>query len=102
MKGIILAGGLGERLRPMTGDRPKPLVEFMTQRVLDGVVKMLIKNGVDRATVSGMYMCDAIADYASSCPFMKISCVKEEVPLGTAGAVRGCAEGEGETFVVVE
>lgn len=101
MKGIILAGGLGERLRPMTGDRPKPLVEFMTQRVLDGVVKMLIKNGVDRATVSGMYMCDAIADYASSCPFMKISCVKEEVPLGTAGAVRGCAEGEGETFAVV-
>jgi len=45
MKGIILAGGLGERLRPVTGDRPKPLVEFMTQRVLDGVVKMLIKNG---------------------------------------------------------
>ena len=101
MKAIILAGGKGERLRPMTCGRPKPLVDFMSRPVLDGVVRMLKQNGVDEAIVTSMYMSDVLADYATTCDIMPLECVKEEVALGTAGALRNCAHMLGDTFIVV-
>ena len=91
MEAVILAGGKGERLRPMTCACPKPLVNFMDSTVLDGVLEMLARNGVDGAVVTSMFLPDMMEDFASAATVIPLECVGEEMPLGTAGAVRNCS-----------
>lgn len=101
MKAVILAGGKGERLRPMTCACPKPLVNFMDSTVLDGVLEMLARNGVDGAVVTSMFLPDMMEDFASAATVIPLECVREEMPLGTAGAVRNCSKYIDGTFIVV-
>lgn len=98
MKAVILAGGRGERLRPLTCSRPKPLVDFMDAAVLDAVVKMLRKNGIGDIILTCMQCSDSFEGFASR---RGITVVKEPMPLGTAGAVKNCAEMLTDTFAVV-
>ena len=66
MKAVILAGGRGERLRPLTCSRPKPLVDFMDAAVLDAVVKMLRKNGIGDIILTCMQCSDSFEGCAPS------------------------------------
>jgi glucose-1-phosphate thymidylyltransferase len=51
MKGVILAAGRGERLAPMGWDKPKCLLEFGEQTLLDNIINALLENGIDRLVV---------------------------------------------------
>lgn len=89
MKAVILAGGRGERLRPITDTRPKPLVPVLARPVMDYCLSLLSHHGVDRAYVTTHYLADQIRHrYGERAFGIALSYSREEVPLGTAGGVK--------------
>ncbi|MBR2616238.1 MAG: NDP-sugar synthase, partial [Clostridia bacterium] len=89
MKAVILAGGRGERLRPITDTRPKPLVPVLARPVMDYCLSLLSHHGVRTAYVTTCYLADQIRRrYGKSAFGMELFYSKEDSPLGTAGAVK--------------
>ncbi|MCS6776119.1 MAG: NDP-sugar synthase [Chloroherpetonaceae bacterium] len=103
MKGIIIAGGLGTRLRPLTYHRPKPLVPVANRPFLEYQVAHLRKYGIDDIVFATNYMAEQIeAHFGDGSRFgVRMRYAIEEEPLGTGGAIRNAAElFPGETVVV--
>ncbi len=89
MKAVILAGGRGERLRPITDTRPKPLVPVLARPVMDYCLSLLAHHGVEEAYVTTHYLSDQIRHrYGQSAFGMTLSYSQEDTPLGTAGGVK--------------
>jgi len=86
---VIMAGGDGVRLRPLTNDTPKPMLKVGYKPIIERNVDRLIKFGMDNITISLRYLGEKISDYFGdgSSKDVKINYVKEENPLGTLGAV---------------
>jgi D-glycero-alpha-D-manno-heptose 1-phosphate guanylyltransferase len=86
---VILAGGLGTRIRHLLPDLPKPLAPVAGRPFLEWVVRFLYAQGVTRILISTGYLGDRIGDFAKTMilPGLELSCVREPAPLGTAGAV---------------
>ena len=63
MKAIIMAGGEGKRLRPLSADKPKPMVELFDRPVLEHILELLVKNGVTEACLTLKYLPQIITDY---------------------------------------
>lgn len=84
---ILMAGGKGERLRPMTLTVPKPLLEIDGRPIIDYNVENLARCGIRDVWVSVRYLADQIREYFSV-PRHGITarCVEETVPLGTIGS----------------
>ncbi len=106
MKAAILAGGYGKRLRPLTIDRPKPLIEVAGKPILQWQVEWLRRHGVSTVVFLVGYLKEKIIEYfGSGSKFgIKISYVVEDEPLGTAGALKNAEHilGEGsEIFLVL-
>jgi NDP-sugar pyrophosphorylase family protein len=104
MKGIIIAGGAGTRLRPLTYTRPKPLIPVVNRPFLEYQVALLKKHGIDEIIFCTNYMADKIAaHFGDGSRFgVKMQFVNEEVPLGTAGAIKNAQSVAGrDTFVVL-
>lgn len=92
MKAIILAGGRGERLIPLTNDIPKPMIKIGGMPVIERQVAALKKSGVTEIIVCGHYKFDAIKKYfGAEWNGVKITYVDEPEPLGTGGAVKNAA-----------
>src|SRR6202451_218533 len=87
-KAMVLAAGLGVRMRPLTDKMPKPLVRVAGQALLDHVLDKLGDAGVDQAIVNVHYLPDQIIDHgaARKRPKVTISDERDEV-LGTGGGV---------------
>lgn len=103
LKGIIIAGGLGTRLRPLTYGRPKPLVSVANRPFLEYQVALLKKYGVDDIVFATNYMADKIeAHFEDGSRFgVKMRYAIEDQPLGTGGAIRNAADVfPGETVAV--
>ena len=94
MKGIIIAGGLGTRLRPLTYLRPKPLVPVANRPFLEYQVALLRKHGIDDIVFATNYMADKIeAHFGDGSRFgVRMRCALENEPLGTGGAIRNAAD----------
>lgn len=89
MKAVILAGGRGERLRPITDTRPKPLVPVLARPVMDYCLSLLAHHGVREAAVTTHYLADQIRHrYGAEAFGIKLCYSSEETPLGTAGGVK--------------
>ncbi len=103
MKAIILAGGEGKRLRPITEKMPKPLVPIGGTPIIRLILKKLYDAGVREAAVTTGYLSDMLVSYlGDECCGIKIRCFKEETPLGTAGGILPCREFIGnEPFIVM-
>ncbi len=102
MKGIVLAGGEGRRLKPLTQNRPKPLLPVAGRPCVDYVLRSLINSGVRELIVTTAFMSDALIktvseglDYDASVLYSF-----EATPAGTAGSVKRVADFIDETFVV--
>jgi mannose-1-phosphate guanylyltransferase len=90
MKAVILAGGLGKRLRPLTDERPKPMIEVLNQPIIEWQVKWFKEFGVDEFVICVGYLKEHIIDYiGSGSKFgVKVGYAVEEEPLGTGGALK--------------
>ncbi len=94
MKGIIIAGGLGTRLRPLTYPRPKPLVPVANRPFLEYQVALLRRHGIDDIVFATNYMADKIqSHFGDGSRFgVRMRCALEDTPLGTGGAIRNAAD----------
>src|SRR5215469_11171341 len=103
MKAVVMAGGEGSRLRPLTVSRPKPMVPIVGRPVMEHILHLLKTHGIDDVVVTVQYMASAIEDYFGdgSQLGMHIAYSREEVPLGTAGSVKNAERLLTEPFLVI-
>ncbi len=88
VRAIVMAGGRGERLRPMTLTTPKPLLKVGDRAIIDYNISMLADAGITYITVTTHYLAEQIeAHFAEAVCGVKVKCVREVSPLGTIGAV---------------
>lgn len=107
MKAVVLVGGEGTRLRPLTYATPKPLLPIANQAHIDRQLAWLARHGVDDVVLSMGYLPDAFHrhfthDRSGNDVFGDIALryAIEDEPLGTAGAIRYAAGGIDERFIV--
>lgn len=105
MRAIVLVGGFGTRLRPLTCSRPKQMLPIVNRPMLDHVVGQLARHGVDDVVLSLGYLPDAFREaYPDGrCAGAELHYAVEPEPLDTAGAIRFAAFDAGidERFLVV-
>ena len=105
MRAVVLVGGFGTRLRPLTNDRPKQMLPIVGVPMIERVVATLGSHGVTEAVLSLGYRPDAFTDaYPDGiCAGVLLHYAVEPDPLDTAGAVRYAALSAGidDTFIVV-
>lgn len=102
MKALFLAGGFGTRLKPITNDLPKPMVPIMGKPLLERNIERLKKYGVDEIVLSTCYKPKKIEKYFRDGRELgvRISYISEDVPLGTAGAIKNAQSFFDDTFLV--
>ncbi len=103
MKAVIMAGGEGSRLRPLTCNRPKPMVPIANKPVMEHIIELLKKYGIKDIAVTLQYMPEKIKDYFGDGREYGVSLkyFTEDVPLGTAGSVKNAEDFLDETFIVI-
>lgn len=86
---VILAGGLGSRVRRVLPDLPKALAQVAGRPFLEWVLRFLQLQGIERVVLSTGHLGDHIEQFAQRLRLddLEISCVREPAPLGTAGAL---------------
>src|SRR5271155_2098908 len=98
MRAMVLAAGLGTRLRPLTYEITKPMVPVLDRPVMEHIVDLLDKHGFEQVIANLHYFPETIREYFGE----RISYRFEPELLGTAGGVRGCADFFGdEPFLVI-
>ncbi len=100
---VILAGGMGKRLYPITDGYPKPLVSVGTKPVLWHVLKSLEKTGTKNCALTLMYEGEQIKKrFGTSFGNMRLEYFTEDKPLGTAGGVKAAAKAlSGDSIIVL-
>ena len=103
MRAVILAGGEGTRLRPLTSNQPKPMMPLVNRPMLEHIVALLAKHGFDDIVVTVAYLGNQIRDYfGDGSDFgVRMRYAAEDSPLGTAGSVRNAAAELDDTFLVI-
>lgn len=87
VQAILMAGGKGERLRPLTLTTPKPLLEVGGRPIIDYNVEKLARAGIGDVTVSVRYLADRIKEHFSEPRYgINVKIIEETEPLGTIGA----------------
>lgn len=85
--GVLMAGGRGERLRPLTEKTPKPLLPVGGRPIIDYNVDLLRQFGISDIFVTVNYRKEMLIDHFSASPAGEIRCVEEPRPLGTIGSL---------------
>lgn len=105
MKAVVMAGGEGSRLRPLTLERPKPMLPVVNRPALGHILFLLKQHGITDVVMTLQYLAAQIQDYYGDgkSAGMNIEYVVEESPLGTAGSVKHAQAllPEDEPFLVI-
>ncbi|MDD4336537.1 MAG: nucleotidyltransferase family protein, partial [Firmicutes bacterium] len=103
MKAVIMAGGKGTRLRPLTCSMPKPMVPVVNRPMMEHVVDLLVAHGFTDLACTLCYMPEAIRSHFGDGSSMgcRITYSVEDTPLGTAGSVRALGDFLDDTFLVI-
>ncbi|HKG44209.1 MAG TPA: sugar phosphate nucleotidyltransferase [Gaiellaceae bacterium] len=103
MKAVVMAGGEGTRLRPLTSNQPKPMVPIVGKPCMEHILELLKQHGLEDVIVTVAFMPQAIRGYFGNGDTLglNIEYSVEESPLGTAGSVRLASDRLDETFVVI-
>ncbi|WP_409343192.1 sugar phosphate nucleotidyltransferase [Paenibacillus sp. MBLB4367] len=103
MKAVIMAGGKGTRLRPLTSNTPKPMVPLLDRPVMEYTIELLKKHGITEIAVTVQYLPEVIRQYfGDGSDFgVKLHYFEENSPLGTAGSVKNAEAFLDETFIVI-
>jgi len=103
MKAIIMAGGEGVRMRPMTCSLPKPMIPVVDRPVMEHIINLLKKNDITQIAVTLHYMPHQIKNYFEDGKDfgVELSYFIEDAPLGTAGSVKNCGDFINDDFVII-
>jgi mannose-1-phosphate guanylyltransferase / phosphomannomutase len=103
MKAVVMAGGEGTRLRPLTSNQPKPMVPIVGKPCMEHIVELLKQHGFDDIIVTLAFMPQAIRSYfgAGEAQGVSIRYSVEESPMGTAGSVKLAEDALDEPFLVI-
>lgn len=104
MKAVIMAGGLGTRLKAVSGDMPKPMVPLLGRPIMEHIVLLLKDCGFEHICAALKYRAEDITDYfGDGSRFgVKMEYRIEREAMGTAGSVKNCADFYGdEDFLVI-
>ncbi|BAZ40813.1 nucleotidyl transferase [Calothrix sp. NIES-4101] len=104
MRAVLMAGGSGTRLRPLTCDLPKPMVPILNRPIAEHIINLLKRHNIYEVIATLHYLPDAMRDYfqdGSDFGIQMTYAVEEDQPLGTAGCVKNIAELLDETFLVI-
>jgi len=103
MKAVILAGGFGTRLRPLTLTKPKPMIPLVNKPVIEHVVDYLLSYGLNDIVVTTTFFGEMLVEHFRKRRDVYLSFPPEPSPLGTAGSVKNAGlDKEGEPFVVIQ
>ncbi|MHB1986986.1 MAG: sugar phosphate nucleotidyltransferase [Acidimicrobiales bacterium] len=103
MKAVIMAGGEGTRLRPLTANQPKPMLPMVNRPMAEHVVALLKRHGFDEIVITVAFLANTIRRYfGDGSEFgVRFHYATEETPLGTAGSVLNAREQLDERFLVI-
>ena len=103
MQAVVMAGGEGSRLRPLTINRPKPMVSIVNKPCLGHIFDLLKHHGIADAFVTLQYLASQIQDSFGDggAVGMRLRYSVEETPLGTGGSVRQIGDALDDTFIVI-
>jgi mannose-1-phosphate guanylyltransferase/phosphomannomutase len=103
VKAVILAGGEGTRLRPLTSNTPKPMMPLANKPMMEHIVNLLALHGFDEVVVTVAFLANQIRDYFGDGSDFGVTMryATEDSPLGTAGSVRNAADELDDTFLVI-
>ena len=103
MKAMILAGGEGKRLRPLTDKLPKPMVPIMNQPMMAYLLKLLKKHDITEIGIALGYCRDAVTNYFKNGEDfgVHLTYFNEDSPKGTAGCLTAAKDFLNEDFVVI-
>ena len=103
VKAVIMAGGEGTRLRPLTSNQPKPMLPMANMPMMEHVVNLLRQHGFEDIVVTVAFMANAIRTYFGDGSEFGVRMVyaTESTPLGTAGSVRNASDELDERFLVI-
>ncbi len=104
MKAVVMAGGEGTRLRPMTANQPKPLLPVVNKPIMEHVLRLLRRHGFDETVVTVQFLASMVRNYFGDGEDfdMSLQYATEETPLGTAGSVKNAQDAlRDEPFLVI-
>ncbi|MFY9863336.1 MAG: nucleotidyltransferase family protein, partial [Trebonia sp.] len=104
MKAVVMAGGEGTRLRPMTANQPKPLLPVANRPIMEHVLRLLKKHGFEETIVTVQFLAALVRNYFGDGEDvgMFLQYATEEMPLGTAGSVKNAEDAlRDEPFLVI-
>jgi mannose-1-phosphate guanylyltransferase/phosphomannomutase len=103
MKAVIMAGGFGTRLRPLTCNIPKPMVPVANKPMMELIIELLKKHGITDIVATLYYQPEIISSYfGSGADFgVKLQYRKAEADFGTAGSVRNAQDFLDERFIII-
>ncbi|MFI6579794.1 sugar phosphate nucleotidyltransferase [Embleya sp. NPDC050493] len=104
MKAVVMAGGEGTRLRPMTSSMPKPLLPVVNRPIMEHVLRLLKRHGLSETVVTVQFLASLVRNYFGDGEElgMTLTYANEETPLGTAGSVKNAEEAlKDDTFLVI-
>src|SRR5438094_10649963 len=103
MKAVIMAGGEGTRLRPLTSGVPKPMMPLANRPMMEHIVRLLKEHGFTDIVVTVAFLPQAIRTYFGDGSEFGVRMVyaTEETPLGTAGSIRNAMDELDDTFLVI-
>jgi dTDP-glucose pyrophosphorylase len=100
---VLMAGGRGERLRPLTDNTPKPLLMVGNKPIIEHNIDNLILHGIDNYFITVNYLAEQIIEYFGNGEKKEINlhCIKETKPLGTIGSVSLIKDFQNDTILVM-
>lgn len=104
MRAVLMAGGSGTRLRPLTCDLPKPMVPILNRPIAEHIINLLKRHKINEIIATLHYLPDVMRDYfqdGSDFGVEMTYAVEEEQPLGTAGCVKNIQQWLDDTFLVI-
>jgi mannose-1-phosphate guanylyltransferase/phosphomannomutase len=103
MKAVIMAGGEGTRLRPLTSNAPKPMMPIVNAPMMEHIVALLREHGFEDIVVTVAFLANHIRNYFGDGSELGVRMVyaTEETPLGTAGSVLNARDELDERFLVI-
>jgi mannose-1-phosphate guanylyltransferase/phosphomannomutase len=103
MNAVVMAGGQGTRLRPLTSNQPKPMLPIVGQPMMQHVLRLARSHGLTDVVTTVQFLASIIRNYFGDGSDLGVDLryVTEQEPLGTAGSVKNAAELLDERFVVL-